>query len=78
MIEKGSIVRLRAPKHKDTLENEWFCRLWEALTPMVYMGAHGVFHGFGMIMTPDSEVKTIWRDYLTNQMRRGYYNARKG
>ena len=72
MIEKGTIVRLKSPRHKDTLENEWYCRHWEAMTPMVYLGPtnHIGSGGFVMIMTPDSEVKTIWRDYLTTQMRR--------
>ena len=70
MIEPGTIVRLKSPRHKDTLENEWYCRHWEALTPMVYLGARGGSSGFGLVMTPDSKVKTVWRDYLTTQMRR--------
>ena len=70
MIEKGSIVRLRSPRHRDTLLDEWYCQHWEALTPMVYLGARGGSPGFGLVMTPDSEVKTVWRDYLTTQLRR--------
>lgn len=50
--------------------DEWYCRHWEALTPMVYLGARGGSPGFGLVMTPDSEVKTVWRDYLTTQLRR--------
>ncbi len=75
MMEAGTIVRLRAPKHKNTLEDEWYCRHWEALTPMVYLGARGGSPGFGRVMTPDEGVKTIWRDYLTTRMRRGFYDV---
>lgn len=70
MIEKGTIVRLRSPRNRHTLEDPWYCHHWEALTPMVYLGARGGSPGFGLVMTPDSDVKTVWRDYLTTQMRR--------
>ena len=75
VMEVGAIVRLKAPKHKNTLEDEWYCRHWPALTPMVYLGARGGSPGFGRVMTPDDGVKTIWCDYLTTRMRRGVRGA---
>ncbi len=75
MIEPGTIVRLKSPRHKDTLENEWYCRHWEALTPMVCLGFIKGGCGFARVMTPDSEVKTVWHGYLTTHMRRGYYGV---
>ena len=70
MIEEGTIVRLKSPRHRDTLEDPWYCHHWEALTPMVYLGSKGGSPGFARVMTPEDGVKTVWRDYLTTQMRR--------
>ena len=60
MIEPGTIVRLKSPRHKDT---------------MVCLGFIKGGCGFARVMTPDSEVKTVWHGYLTTHMRRGYYGV---
>ena len=70
-MEKGSLVRLRSPRHKNTLDNEWYCNHWHHMTPMIYLGARGGSPGFAEVMTPDGTVNTVWKDYLTTHMRRG-------
>jgi hypothetical protein len=75
MIEKGSIVRLRAPKHRDTLEDPEYCKLWEAATPMIVLGNKSAGHMWIEVMAPCGEVRTFWRNYLTTRMRRGYYGV---
>ena len=75
MMEKGVLVRLKAPKNKKELEDEWYCQHWEALTPMVYLGPGGPGWGFARVMTPDEGVCMIWHEYLTTQMKRGYYGV---
>jgi len=70
MIEKGSIVRLRSPRHRDTLEDPEYCKLWEAATPLVVLGPKRSSWRWVEVMDPDGKVRTFWGDYLTTQMRR--------
>ena len=73
-LKKGDLVRLKSPRHKDTLENEWYCMNWELMTPMVLIGARnrnviGV-SGFCEVLHPDGSIHVVWYDYLTTRMRR--------
>ena len=71
MIEKGTIVRLRSPRHRDTLEDEVYCKLWETAAPLVVLGRKsGRLYRWIDVMDPDGKVHTFWRDYLTTRMRR--------
>lgn len=69
-MEKGSLVRLRSPRHKITLEDEWYCHHWHHMTPMVYLGTRERSPAFAEVMTPDGLIKAVWKDYLTTHMRR--------
>ena len=69
-IEKGSIVRLRSPRHRDTLDDPWYFKHWEALTPMVYLGPRAAAAAFAEILVPGEGVKAVLHERLTAQMRR--------
>ncbi len=73
-LKEGSLVRLKSPRHKDTLEDKWYCTNWELMTPMVLIGPRnrnvkGV-SGFCEVLHPDGSVHVVWYDYLTTRMRR--------
>ena len=70
MIEPGTIVRLKSPRHRDTLEDMWYVKHWEALTPMVYLGPLAVSSVFSEILVPGEGVATVLHERLTTRMRR--------
>lgn len=74
-MEAGAIVRLKSPRHRDTLEDPWYHRHWEALTPMVYLGRRPASSAFAEILVPGEGVMTVLHERLTTRMRRGYYGA---
>jgi hypothetical protein len=75
VLKEGDLVRLRAPRHKVDIDNEWYCKNWEALTPMVLLRSKIIHHrphiqGFCEVLTPDGSVRTVWWENLTKNMRR--------
>ena len=70
MISPGSIVRFKSPRHRDTLEDPCYCRHWEALTPMIYLGPRAVSPIFAEILVPGEGVKAVLHERLTTRMRR--------
>lgn len=75
VLREGDMVRLKSPRHKDTLEDRWYCENWELMTPMILVGAKNPrtrpsCNGFCEVLHPDGSVHTVWYEYLTTRMRR--------
>ena len=71
-MEKGSLVRLKAPRHKLTLEDEWYCNHWHNMTPMIYVGPMSETNRmFSDVMVPEEGIHRVLHEYLTTHMRRG-------
>lgn len=69
-LRKGDTVRLKSPRHRDTLEDPWYFGHWERMTPMLYMGPRAVSPIFAEILVPGEGVKAVLHERLTTRMRR--------